>query len=141
MKAPEKETIIEGDNGIEIVSNSLKSMEEILSISKAHRSTLTVMDLTCHTTVHLFHKKTIPTCSLRLTDSLVSSILQILFSLALLTLLLILQPLLVCRVNRANTLLLLLLVLSTTWEQLMNITMVISLRTILPLILLRYDFF
>lgn len=143
MKASGKETIIEGDNGIETVSISPRSTEESLRISKVLRSTLTAMGLTCRTTVLFFHKKTIPTCSLHLTDNLVSSILQTLFSPTLLTLLPILQPLLVNRVSRVNTLLLLqlLVLLSTTWEQLMNITMVISLRTILPLILLRYDLF
>lgn len=139
MKVLEKGTTIEGDKGTETVSTSLKSTEGSLRISKALRFTRTAMGLTCRTTVLIFHKKIIHTCSLQLTDSLVSSILQTLFSPTLLTLLPILQPLLV---KRANTPLLLLLVLSTTWEQLMNITMVISLRTILPLILLlRYDLF
>lgn len=143
MKVSRKETTIEGDKGIETVSNSPRNMEESLRISKFLPCILTAMGLTCHTTVLLFHKKTILTCSLHLTDNLVSSILQILFSPTILTLVLILQPLLVCRVNRVNTLLLLqlLVLLSTTWEQLMNITMVISLRTIHPLILLRYDLF
>lgn len=143
IKASEKETTIEGDKGIETVSNSPRSTEDSHHSSKALQSTLTAMGLTCLTTVLIIHKKTIHTCSLHFTDNLVSFILQIRFSPTLLTLLPILQHLLVCRVSRDNTLLLLqlLVLLSTTWEQLMNITMVISLRTILPLLLLRYDLF
>ena len=93
MKAFGRGTTIEGDKDIEIATNSLKSTEEINLNSKALLllSIPTAMGLTCPTTVLLFNKKTIPTCSLQPTANLDNSTLPILFNPTLLTLLPILQ--------------------------------------------------